>query len=75
MKCREFVLQIPCQNIKNVFLQNLNGFCIFDFIGIKFNYVILRQNNLLLSDIRVADAAYTFVSRMGPSAVRATVCS
>ena len=52
--------------------------CIREYLDdgtLKFNYVILRQNNLLLSDIRVADAAYTFVSRMGPSAVRATVCS
>ena len=55
----------------------LNG-CIGEHLddgALKFNYIILRQNNLLLSDIREADAAYTFVSRMGPSGVRATVCS
>ena len=42
---------------------------------LKFDYVILRQNNLLLSTSAWRMRDYTFVSSTTPSGVRATVCS
>ena len=57
----------------------------FDFEGrvgenlnngtLKLHYVIFRQKNLLLSIIQSGNGFHTIVSRIGPSAVRATVCS